>query len=283
MSDSSLSPTAPPRNVHQDFTTPLKLLESLVTLNNTIVVHLIKYRIDVLTIAAAFAIGNAIPISLERDTSLLGALSRFIPIRSEEYILKELCTIKDGRAIISLCCCLIVGYDQEHASEILSAIVEKLNNPEPKIQEVSKDQWVLLLKLCVQVFDGDILKRSIQIILDIHLTDPTTPPPQALPLTITPSISTATAQTVATILLDLTQLIKGNLRAVHITGIDQCGWIAAWVEYALDLRLEVYDQDGKMRDSNFVGVPGIQEAQVMIRLVKVKGLERGLVTIVTEE
>lgn len=279
MSDSSLSPTALPPTIHQD-STDLKLLGSLTTLDSTITVHLIKYRITVLTIAAALAIGNAIPLGKERDSCLLDALSTFNPVRSEEYILKELCTTKSGRAVVSLCCCLIVGYDEDHASTILSALVRKLSNPDQETDQVSKEQWSLLLQLCVKVFDGDNLKRSIEIILDIHLTDPTTPPPTTLPLTIT-TADKPTAQTLATILLDLAQLMKGKLRAVHITGIDQCGWIAAWTEYALDLRLEVYDQDGKMRDSNFEG--GVQEAQVTVRFVKVKGLERGLITVVTEE
>lgn len=231
--------------------------------------HLSHCQVDAHTIKVGLAIGHAISIGAARESKLIEALDTVIePLTSRMAILKDLCKTTDGRAIVTLCCALSVGYHGEVPGEILYAVAKQCGEQ----ATVSVAQCNILIQVCAVVFEDEILRENIEGNLSIGMTKPPT-----LPLK---TMTGGPLETLAKILLRLGQVVAGELRCVHVTGIDQCGWIALWAEDVLGLRVEVYDQNGRMRRHKFD--LDFEEAQVTIRFVKTQGLSTSLLTVVTE-
>lgn len=230
------------------------------------------------TITTGIYIGSFVPLSSERNAALLTSLSTLQPLTVELAVLKSLSPRKDARAMINLVCCLGAGFDEEYAVSVLDILAGRLKGEFRPEWRVRRGQWARLLRVCGSVFDERVFKGNVAGVLERGLIDKKAA--MVLPLKVAET-EMKSARTLATVLVEKGKVLNGKRKAVHVTSVDQCGWIAVWAEEVLVLRVEIYDQEGDLIRRSFEDNEG--KVQVTVRFVKVQGLSTSMLSVVTED
>ena len=147
-------------------------------------------------------------------------------------ILQDFVVTAQGCSLVALSAALVQAYKPEDSAWILYEIA-KMSVPEPPTMFTpAPQQWRTLVKIAAPVLNNSMFKNYLQRISKITGND--------IPHTCPHSFSLTAAKNI----LDLGQVVKGNLPDIVIKDDCTCAWVIAWADYFLCLRVDVIDKEG---------------------------------------
>jgi hypothetical protein len=203
--------------------------------------------VDTLTVAYGQAMCCAIPIGqhgervLQNQMKKLKAFSSFGDIIwfgvGVRHILRDLVQSAQGCSLVALCAALTEGYSNEVSSFVLYEAARLSGGPSELRPSVM--QWTSLIKASASVFNESTLGLRIEQLRRLN----------EVPATARMGPSHPTD--LAAVILNVGKIVAGSLQTLNVRGGPACSWIAAWAEFVLGLRVQVWSKQGQRIFANY--------------------------------
>jgi hypothetical protein len=189
--------------------------------------------IDSLTIAFGQAMCCRIPLGVHGEAVLHESMKKLVAFSSfgnviwfgvgVRHVLRDLVQTSQGSALVALSGALNEGYTARVSALVLAEIAKLSGGPRDLTPSFT--QWKGLVEVSGSVFNDSTLGVRIQQMTKLGgFSDDTMP-----------SHPTDLAQAI----LQIGKVVNGNLERVSIQGGAACGWLAAWADFVLGLRVRV--------------------------------------------
>lgn len=169
-----------------------------------------------------------------------------------KHLIKKLAESYEGLCCIAVCASLSEFYSTPDASRILREIFVQYNAPSSLTPALR--QWTNLVEACEGALSSTTFPVLVHEITRLYLPDGNT----GLRHRADPAA-------IAKALNGLFQVSNGSLESVQFLGGADCGWIAAFAHWLLDLSVEIRDISGEtLYRPAAVNSSALRDAQVLV-------------------
>jgi hypothetical protein len=151
-----------------------------------------------------------------------------------KHIVKILSETERGSACAAMCACLSVSYDSLFSSRVLKALANQQAAPNTLTPSLS--QWNALLSVCAGAITDSAFPKLVEgmsRLLNLSKTSHDF------------FLNEATSPTeLASAIVELGRVSKGEVRSVTLLGGVDCGWLAAVSQWLLSLSVDIMDEHG---------------------------------------
>ncbi|MCJ1251543.1 hypothetical protein MMC30_008778 [Trapelia coarctata] len=261
----------------------VRLIGSSVSFSVEFLVRLSNGGVETLTVCAAEAVLSRLRLGPHGELRLQEAVAQLKAFSSfnkalwfgfgVKHVIRQLAESSEGLNCIAVCAALVEAYSPLDSAKILREML--LINNAPDRLTPSLRQWICLVEMCAGALASTDFGVTVHNITRLCLTDGTS----SLRIRSEPA---AIAQALNSIIM----VSNGSLDRVQLLGGADCGWIAAFSSWLLDVLVEVRDVSGqtlyrsgpedtrRVEDAKVLviyGDPSITELQIMKRCFVIPG------------
>lgn len=218
--------------------------------------RLSRGNVEAITVGVCQTIASKFKLSLEGTRKMSRALKELKGVQGMggllwmgfgiKHIVHELAATQQGLTSLALLGVISEVYRPEAAADILFALSEEFGAPEAL--QPSPQQWLALMKVCsgtlsttnFGAFSGTFMRFGSQNGLD----------------------ETGDPKAIAAALHAISQLSKGEIRAITLMGGEPCGWLAAVGSWLFGLSVRLHAPDGIVVLEQ--GISGSEQAHITV-------------------
>lgn len=240
----------------------VKLAGSSVSFSVDVLARMSASGVEALTVCAAETILSRLKLGRIGENRVQEALLRLKAFSSVnnalwfgfgvKHMIRKLAESYEGLCCIAVCASLSEFYSTPDTARILREIFVQYNAPSNLTPALR--QWVNLVEACEGALSSTTFPVLVHEITRLYLPDGNSG-----------SRARADSVAIARALHGLIQVSNGSLESVQFLGGADCGWIAAFAHWLLDLSVEIRDPSGEtVYRPAAINSSKLRDAQVLI-------------------